>query len=147
MAAACAAAGIIGCITVTGLGLKFFTVNYRSLWQTSAIRPAADHVSLSGAWRVPTTAQYIIISTLAAPALMPSGRGSHYCPFIYLLLRLARADITRRSRWQPKGRPESPVQTDENRLCRLSTRTCWLYHTLHVCVWPGTVDYSFFFSL
>ena len=73
--AACAVAGIIiGMVTMTGLGLKFSTIIVElsggTLWVALPITMLA---SLFLGMGVPTTAKYIILATLVAPALVMMG--------------------------------------------------------------------------
>jgi hypothetical protein len=75
VAAACAAAGIIiGSITMTGLGLKFssFVVDASQGYLFLAL-PFTMIACLFLGMGVPTTAQYIIITSLVAPALVDMG--------------------------------------------------------------------------
>ncbi|HSB05855.1 MAG TPA: TRAP transporter fused permease subunit, partial [Thermodesulfobacteriota bacterium] len=95
VAAACAIAGIIiGSITVTGLGLKFssliidFSMGYLLL-----ALPLTAIACLALGMGVPTTASYIIISSLAVPALINYGViaiAAHMFIFYYA----TRADVT-----------------------------------------------------
>jgi TRAP transporter 4TM/12TM fusion protein len=95
VAAACATAGIIiGSITVTGLGLKFssliidFSMGYLLL-----ALPLTAIACLALGMGVPTTASYIIISSLAVPALINYGViaiAAHMFIFYYA----TRADVT-----------------------------------------------------
>jgi TRAP transporter 4TM/12TM fusion protein len=73
--AACAVAGIIiGMVTMTGLGLKFSTIIEQlaggQLW---VALPLTMIASLFLGMGVPTTAKYIILATLVAPALVSMG--------------------------------------------------------------------------
>ena len=75
VAAACACSGIvIGVIAITGLGLAFSSF---VLSMSQGILPFALILTMIGSiilgMGVPTTAQYIITSTLAAPALAQMG--------------------------------------------------------------------------
>lgn len=73
--AACAVAGIIiGMVTMTGLGLKFSSIITQlaggQLWVALPLTMVA---SLFLGMGVPTTAKYIILATLVAPALVSMG--------------------------------------------------------------------------
>ncbi len=73
--AACAVAGIvIGMVTMTGLGLKFSTIITTMaggvLWKALPLTMIASLILGMG---VPTTAKYIILATLVAPALVTMG--------------------------------------------------------------------------
>lgn len=95
VAAACAAAGIIiGCITVTGLGLKFsqLIIDLSGGHLLFAL-PLTMLACLALGMGVPTTAQYIIISTLAAPALMHLGVEA-IAAHLFIFYFGTRADIT-----------------------------------------------------
>ena len=95
VAAACAAAGIIiGSITMSGLGIKFSSyvvdVSGGNLFLALPFTMIACILLGMG---VPTTAQYIIISSLVAPALVNMGVlaiGAH----LFVLYFGTRADIT-----------------------------------------------------
>lgn len=75
VAAACAVAGIIiGMVTMTGLGLKFSTlIEQMSLGFLWLALPLTMVASLLLGMGVPTTAKYIILATLVAPALVNLG--------------------------------------------------------------------------
>lgn len=95
VAAACAAAGIIiGCITVTGLGLKFSSliVDLSGGHLVLAL-PFTMIACLALGMGVPTTAQYIIISALAAPALVHLGVMA-IAAHLFIFYFGTRADIT-----------------------------------------------------
>ncbi|WP_431282577.1 TRAP transporter permease [Humitalea sp. 24SJ18S-53] len=91
IAATCAAAGIIvGCITLTGLGLKFSDI---------AIQAAGGSLLITALYTalivwvvglaVPVTASYIICAVVAAPALMKLGvpdYAAHMFVFYYAVL-------------------------------------------------------------
>jgi TRAP transporter 4TM/12TM fusion protein len=91
IAATCAAAGIIvGCITLTGLGLKFSDI---------AIQAAGGSLIVTALYTalivwivglaVPVTASYIICAVVAAPALMKLGvpdYAAHMFVFYYAVL-------------------------------------------------------------
>ena len=95
VAAICAVVGlIIGPITLTGLGLNF------SAWIGDIARgslliglPMAMLASLLLGMGVPTTAQYIIISALVAPALVQMGVLA-IAAHLFILYFGTRADIT-----------------------------------------------------
>ncbi len=93
--AACAAAGIIiGMVTMTGLGLKFSTIIEQlsggELWVALPITMVA---SLFLGMGVPTTAKYIILATLVAPALV--AMGSPMLPaHLFILYFGVDADVT-----------------------------------------------------
>ncbi|MBN2050550.1 MAG: TRAP transporter permease [Spirochaetales bacterium] len=95
VAAACAAAGIIiGCITMSGLGIKFSSyVVDASGGRLFLALPFTMIACIFLGMGVPTTAQYIIISSLVAPALVDMGVlaiGAH----LFVLYFGTRADIT-----------------------------------------------------
>ncbi len=95
VAAACAAAGIIiGTITVTGLGLKFSSliVDF-SGGQLLFALPLTMIACLALGMGVPTTAQYIIISALVAPALIYLGVVP-VAAHLFIFYFGTRADIT-----------------------------------------------------
>ena len=95
VAAACAAAGIIiGSITMTGLGLKFssFVVD-ASLGYLFLALPFTMIACLFLGMGVPTTAQYIIITSLVAPALVNMGV-LPIAAHLFILYFGTRADIT-----------------------------------------------------
>jgi TRAP transporter 4TM/12TM fusion protein len=95
VAAACAAAGvIIGCITVTGLGLKFSSLIVElSGGHLILALPFTMIACLALGMGVPTTAQYIIISALAAPALIKLGVMA-IAAHLFIFYFGTRADIT-----------------------------------------------------
>jgi len=95
VAAACAVAGIIiGTITVTGLGLKFSSlIMDLSLGYLLLALPLTAIACLALGMGIPTTASYIIISSLAVPALIHYGViaiAAHMFIFYYA----TRADVT-----------------------------------------------------
>jgi TRAP transporter 4TM/12TM fusion protein len=95
VAAACAVAGIIiGTITVTGLGLKFSSlIMDLSMGHLLLALPLTAIACLALGMGVPTTASYIIISSLAVPALIHYGVvaiAAHMFIFYYA----TRADVT-----------------------------------------------------
>lgn len=95
IAAACAVAGIIiGTITVTGLGLKFSSlIMDLSKGYLLLALPLTALACLALGMGVPTTASYIIISSLAVPALVHYGViaiAAHLFIFYYA----TRADVT-----------------------------------------------------
>jgi TRAP transporter 4TM/12TM fusion protein len=95
VAAACATAGIIiGSITVTGLGLKFSSLIIDlSMGYLLLALPLTAISCLALGMGVPTTASYIIISSLAVPALINYGViaiAAHMFIFYYA----TRADVT-----------------------------------------------------
>jgi len=95
VAAACAAAGIIiGSITMTGLGLKFssFVVDASQGYLFLAL-PFTMIACLFLGMGVPTTAQYIIITSLVAPALVDMGVLA-IAAHLFILYFGTRADIT-----------------------------------------------------
>jgi len=95
VAAACAAAGIIiGSITMTGLGLKFssFVVDASQGYLFLAL-PFTMIACLFLGMGVPTTAQYIIITSLVAPALAEMGVLA-IAAHLFILYFGTRADIT-----------------------------------------------------
>ncbi len=95
VAAACAAAGIIiGSVTMTGLGISFSALvvdaSMGHLWLALPLTMFACLVLGMG---VPVTAQYVIVSSLVAPALTQMGVvaiGAH----LFVLYFGTRADIT-----------------------------------------------------
>jgi TRAP transporter 4TM/12TM fusion protein len=95
VAAACATAGIIiGSITVTGLGLRFSSLIIDlSMGYLLLALPLTAIACLALGMGVPTTASYIIISSLAVPALINYGVvaiAAHMFIFYYA----TRADVT-----------------------------------------------------
>jgi len=95
VAAACAAAGIIiGTITVTGLGLMFSSliIDLSGGYLMAAL-PLTMLACLALGMGVPTTAQYIIISALAAPALTYMGVVP-IAAHLFIFYFGTRADIT-----------------------------------------------------
>jgi TRAP transporter 4TM/12TM fusion protein len=95
VAAACAAAGIIiGSITMTGLGMKFSSMIVdAAMGKLYLALPFTMIACLFLGMGVPTTAQYIIISALVAPALVQMGvlpMAAH----LFILYFGTRADIT-----------------------------------------------------
>ena len=95
VAAACAAAGIIiGSITMTGLGIKFSAMIVdASLGKLYLALPFTMIACLFLGMGVPTTAQYVIITALVAPALVQMGvlpMAAH----LFILYFGTRADIT-----------------------------------------------------
>jgi TRAP transporter 4TM/12TM fusion protein len=95
VAAACAAAGlIIGCITMTGLGLRFsqLIVDLSGGHLILAL-PFTMIACLALGMGVPTTAQYIIISALVAPALIQLGVVA-IAAHLFIFYFGTRADIT-----------------------------------------------------
>lgn len=95
VAAACAAAGIIiGSITMTGLGLKFssFVID-ASQGHLFLALPFTMVACLFLGMGVPTTAQYIIITSLVAPALVDMGVTA-IAAHLFILYFGTRADIT-----------------------------------------------------
>lgn len=95
VAAACAAAGIIiGSITMTGLGLQFSSlIADLSGGHLLLALPFTMIACLALGMGVPTTAQYIIISALVAPALIKLGvvpMAAH----LFIFYFGTRADIT-----------------------------------------------------
>jgi len=95
VAAACAAAGIIiGCITVTGLGIKFSSLVVDvSLGKLYLALPFTMIACIFLGMGVPTTAQYVIISSLVAPALAHMGV-LPIAAHLFILYFGTRADIT-----------------------------------------------------
>jgi TRAP transporter 4TM/12TM fusion protein len=95
VAAACAAAGIIvGCITMTGLGLKLSSLIVDlSGGKLLLALPFTMIACLALGMGVPTTAQYIIISALAAPALIQLGVVA-IAAHLFIFYFGTRADIT-----------------------------------------------------
>lgn len=95
VAGACATAGIIiGSITVTGLGLKFSSLIIDlSMGYLLLALPLTAIACLALGMGVPTTASYIIISSLVVPALINYGVvaiAAHMFIFYYA----TRADVT-----------------------------------------------------
>jgi TRAP transporter 4TM/12TM fusion protein len=95
VAAACAAAGIIiGSITMTGLGIKFSSLIVdAAMGKLYLALPFTMIACLFLGMGVPTTAQYVIISALVAPALAQMGvlpMAAH----LFILYFGTRADIT-----------------------------------------------------
>ena len=93
--AACAVAGIIiGMVTMTGLGMKFSTVIVQlaggQLWLALPLTMIA---SLFLGMGVPTTAKYIILATLVAPALVTLGAPA-LSAHLFILYFGTDADIT-----------------------------------------------------
>jgi len=95
VAAACAAAGIIiGSITMTGLGIKFSSLIVdASMGKLYLALPFTMLACLLLGMGVPTTAQYIIISALVAPALVQMGVLA-IAAHMFILYFGTRADIT-----------------------------------------------------
>ena len=95
VAAACAAAGIIiGSITMTGLGIKFSSlVVDASMGYLFLALPFTMIACLFLGMGVPTTAQYVIISSLVAPALVQMGVAA-IAAHLFILYFGTRADIT-----------------------------------------------------
>lgn len=95
VAAACAAAGIIiGSITMTGLGMKFSSfVIEASQGHLFLALPFTMIACLFLGMGVPTTAQYIIITALVAPALTQMGVLA-ISAHLFILYFGTRADIT-----------------------------------------------------
>jgi TRAP transporter 4TM/12TM fusion protein len=95
VAAACAAAGIIiGSITMTGLGIKFSSlVVDASMGYLYLALPFTMIACLFLGMGVPTTAQYVIISSLVAPALVQMGVEA-IAAHLFILYFGTRADIT-----------------------------------------------------
>jgi len=95
VAAACAAAGIIiGSITMTGLGIKFSSlVVDASLGHLYLALPFTMIACIFLGMGVPTTAQYVIISSLVAPALAQMGV-LPIAAHLFILYFGTRADIT-----------------------------------------------------
>ncbi|MCU0560335.1 MAG: TRAP transporter permease [Desulfobacterales bacterium] len=95
VAAACAAAGIIiGSITMTGLGIKFSSlVVDASMGNLFLALPFTMIACLFLGMGVPTTAQYVIISSLVAPALVQMGVEA-IAAHLFILYFGTRADIT-----------------------------------------------------
>ncbi len=95
VAAACAAAGIIiGCVTMTGLGISFSSLvvdaSMGKLWLALPLTMLACLVLGMG---VPVTAQYVIVSSLVAPALTQMGVVP-IAAHLFVLYFGTRADIT-----------------------------------------------------
>lgn len=95
VAAACAAAGIIiGSITMTGLGIKFSSMIVdASMGKLYLALPFTMIACLFLGMGVPTTAQYVIISALVAPALVQMGV-LPIAAHLFILYFGTRADIT-----------------------------------------------------
>lgn len=95
VAAACAAAGIIiGSITMTGLGIKLSSlVVDASMGYLFLALPFTMIACLFLGMGVPTTAQYVIISSLVAPALVQMGVAA-IAAHLFILYFGTRADIT-----------------------------------------------------
>ncbi|MBW2595845.1 MAG: TRAP transporter permease [Deltaproteobacteria bacterium] len=95
VAAACAAAGIIiGCITMSGLGIKFSSLIVdASMGHLYLALPFTMIACVFLGMGVPTTAQYIIISSLVAPALVQMGV-LPIAAHLFILYYGTRADIT-----------------------------------------------------
>jgi TRAP transporter 4TM/12TM fusion protein len=95
VAAACAAAGIIiGSITMTGLGIKFSSlVVDASFGKLYLALPFTMIACIFLGMGVPTTAQYVIISSLVAPALAQMGV-LPIAAHLFILYFGTRADIT-----------------------------------------------------
>ncbi len=95
VAAACAAAGIIiGSITMTGLGLKFSSlIADLSGGNLLLALPFTMIACLALGMGVPTTAQYIIIAALVAPALIKLGVVA-IAAHLFIFYFGTRADIT-----------------------------------------------------
>ncbi len=95
VAAACAAAGIIiGCITMTGLGIKFSSLVVDvSMGKLYLALPFTMIACIFLGMGVPTTAQYVIISSLVAPALAQMGV-LPIAAHLFILYFGTRADIT-----------------------------------------------------
>ncbi|MBN1829021.1 MAG: TRAP transporter permease [Deltaproteobacteria bacterium] len=95
VAAACGAAGIIiGCITMSGLGIMFssFIVD-ASMGKLYLALPFTMVACIFLGMGVPTTAQYVIISSLVAPALTQMGVVP-IAAHLFILYFGTRADIT-----------------------------------------------------
>jgi len=95
VAAACAAAGIIiGCITMTGLGIEFSSLVVDvSMGKLYLALPFTMIACIFLGMGVPTTAQYVIISSLVAPALAHMGV-IPIAAHLFILYFGTRADIT-----------------------------------------------------
>jgi TRAP transporter 4TM/12TM fusion protein len=95
VASACAAAGIIiGCITMSGLGIKFSSlVVDASMGHLYFALPFTMIACIFLGMGVPTTAQYVIISSLVAPALAQMGV-LPIAAHLFILYFGTRADIT-----------------------------------------------------
>ncbi len=95
VAAACAAAGIIiGCITMSGLGIKFSSLIVdASMGHLYLALPFTMVACVFLGMGVPTTAQYIIISSLVSPALIQMGV-LPIAAHLFILYYGTRADIT-----------------------------------------------------
>lgn len=95
VAAACGVAGIIiGTITVTGLGLKFSSlIMDLSMGYLLLALPLTAISCLALGMGVPTTASYIIISSLAVPALIHYGVMA-IAAHLFIFYYATRADVT-----------------------------------------------------
>jgi TRAP transporter 4TM/12TM fusion protein len=95
VAAACAAAGIIiGSITMSGLGIRFSSlVVDASMGYLALALPFTMLACIFLGMGVPTTAQYVIISSLVAPALSQMGVVP-IAAHLFVLYFGTRADIT-----------------------------------------------------
>ena len=95
VAGACAAAGIIiGCITMSGLGIKFSSLIVdASMGHLYLALPFTMIACVFLGMGVPTTAQYIIISSLVSPALIQMGV-LPIAAHLFILYYGTRADIT-----------------------------------------------------
>jgi len=95
VSAACAAAGIIiGSITMSGLGIKFSSlVVDASMGHLYLALPLTMFACIFLGMGVPTTAQYVIISSLVAPALTQMGVVA-IAAHLFVLYFGTRADIT-----------------------------------------------------
>ena len=95
VAAACAAAGIIiGSITMSGLGIRFSSlVVDASMGYLALALPFTMVACIFLGMGVPTTAQYVIISSLVAPALSQMGV-IPIAAHLFVLYFGTRADIT-----------------------------------------------------
>jgi TRAP transporter 4TM/12TM fusion protein len=95
VAAACAAAGIIiGSITMSGLGIRFSSlVVDASMGYLALALPFTMLACIFMGMGVPTTAQYVIISSLVAPALSQMGVVP-IAAHLFVLYFGTRADIT-----------------------------------------------------
>ncbi len=133
VAAACAAAGIIiGSITMTGLGIKFSSlVVDASMGYLFLALPFTMIACLFLGMGVPTTAQYVIISSLVAPALVQMGVAA-IAAHLFILYFGTRADITPPVALAAYAGAGSPVPTHGKRDWRLSTRDRGIHHPLHV---------------
>ncbi|MFP4034868.1 MAG: TRAP transporter permease [Desulfovermiculus sp.] len=95
VAAACAAAGIIiGSITMSGLGIRFSSMIVdASMGYLALALPFTMLACIFLGMGVPTTAQYVIISSLVAPALSQMGVVP-IAAHLFVLYFGTRADIT-----------------------------------------------------